>query len=53
MFNYNLLNRLTLNARHVRDFNQLPTPFLCVATNIEIGKEVVLDKGVFGASLIC
>ena len=52
MFNYNLFNRLTLHARHVRDFNQLPIPFLCMATDIEIGKQVVLDKGVLAQALI-
>lgn len=51
MFNYNLFNRLTLHARHVRDFNQLPIPFLCIATDIEIGKQVVLDKGVLAQAL--
>lgn len=51
MFNYNLFNRLTLHARHVRDFNQLPIPFLCIATDIEIGKQVVLDNGVLAQAL--
>ncbi|WP_396170130.1 patatin-like phospholipase family protein [Flavobacterium sp.] len=51
MFNYNLFNHLTLHARHVRDFNQLPTPFLCMATDIEIGKQVILDKGVLAQAL--
>ena len=51
MFNYNLFNKLTLQVRHVRDFNQLPIPFLCVATDIEIGKQVVLDKGVLAQAL--
>ncbi|QBN19445.1 patatin [Flavobacterium nackdongense] len=51
MFNYNLFNRLTLHARHVRDFNQLPTPFLCIATDIELGKEVILDHGVLAQAL--
>jgi NTE family protein len=45
MFNYNLFNQLTLHVRHIRDFNQLPIPFLCIATDIEQGKQVVLDKG--------
>ena len=45
MYNYNLLNKLTLNVRHIRDFNQLPIPFLCIATNIETGEEVLLNKG--------
>lgn len=45
MYNYNLLSSLTRNVRHVRDFNKLPTPFLCVGTNIETGEEVLLNKG--------
>ena len=45
MYNYNLLTSLTRNVRHVRDFNKLPTPFLCIATNIETGEEVLLNKG--------
>lgn len=42
---YNMLNKLTHNVRHVRDFNKLPIPFLCIATNIETGEQVLLDKG--------
>lgn len=45
LYNYNLLAKLTHKVRHVRDFNQLPIPFLCVATNIETGEQVILDKG--------
>ncbi|OXA95020.1 patatin [Flavobacterium hercynium] len=45
MYNYNLLSSLTRNVRHVRDFNKLPIPFLCMGTNIETGEEVLLDKG--------
>ncbi|MBP4139713.1 patatin-like phospholipase family protein [Flavobacterium sp. P7388] len=45
MYNYNLLTSLTRNVRHVRDFNKLPIPFLCIGTNIETGEEVLLDKG--------
>ena len=52
MFNYNFFNRLTLHARHVRDFNQFSIPFLCMATDIETGKQVVLDKGVLAQALI-
>ena len=52
MFNYNFFNRLTLHARHVRDFNQFTIPFLCIATDIETGKQVVLDKGVLAQALI-
>lgn len=45
MYNYNLLTRLTDHVRHVNDFSKLPIPFLCVATNIETGEEVILNKG--------
>jgi NTE family protein len=45
MYNYNLLSSLMRNVRHVRDFNKLPTPFLCMGTNIETGEEVLLNKG--------
>lgn len=45
MYNFNLLAKLTDNVKHVRDFKKLPIPFLCIATDIETGEEVVLDKG--------
>lgn len=45
LYNYNLLNRLTRNVWGIKDFNNLPTPFLCMATNIETGAEVILNKG--------
>ena len=52
MYNYNLLSRITRNVRHVRDFNKLPIPFLCIATNIETGEEVVLNKGNLAQAMI-
>ena len=51
MFNYNLFNKLTFHVRHVRDFNQLPIPFLCIATDIEHGEQVVINKGVLAQAL--
>ena len=51
IFNYNLFNKLTFHVRHVRDFNQLPIPFLSMATDIEIGEQVILDKGVLAQAL--
>lgn len=51
IFNYNLFNELTFHVRHVRDFNQLPIPFLCMATDIEVGQQVILDKGVLAQAL--
>ena len=52
IYNYNLLAKLTHHVRHVRDFNQLSIPFVCVATDIETGKEVVLNKGYLPQALI-
>jgi NTE family protein len=45
MYNYNTLSSLTRSVRYQRDFKQFKTPFLCVATNIETGEAVILDKG--------
>lgn len=52
MFNYNLLNRLTKHVREIHDFNKLPIPFLCIATDIETGQQVVLDKGYLAKALL-
>lgn len=45
MYNYNLITKLTHDVRHVRDFSKLPIPFVCIATDIEKGQEVVLNSG--------
>lgn len=45
LYNFNLLNKLTHNVRHIHDFNKLPIPFLCIATDIETGQQVLLNKG--------
>jgi len=42
---YNLLSRLTGHIHNVSDFSKLPIPFFCIATNVETGKQVILDKG--------
>ncbi len=42
---YNLFSKLTSHVNTVEDFNELPIPFFCVATNIESGREAILDKG--------
>jgi NTE family protein len=52
MYNYNLLTKLTHNVRHTRDFNKLPIPFVCIATDIEKGEEVVLNKGFLPQALL-
>ncbi|MEM9143433.1 MAG: patatin-like phospholipase family protein [Bacteroidota bacterium] len=42
---YNELVRLLYPVKDIQDFSELPIPFLCIAANIETGKEVVLDHG--------
>jgi NTE family protein len=42
---YNLLSKLTSHVSTISDFSKLPIPFFCVATNVETGKEVILDHG--------
>ena len=39
------LSRSTLGYSEVSDFDQLPTPFRCVATDLISGESVVLSKG--------
>jgi len=52
IYNYNLLSRITRNVWDIKDFNQLPTPFLCMGTNIETGEEVLLNKGNLAHSMM-
>ena len=47
----NLFNSLSVGYSDPVDFNDLPTPFLCIATNVINGEADVLDKGVFSKSL--
>lgn len=42
---HNMLSRLCLPASSINDFTKLPIPFVCVATDIQTGQKVVLDKG--------
>jgi len=42
---FNLLSKLTLHVSGVDDFEALSIPFFCIATNVETGAPVVLDKG--------
>lgn len=52
LYNFNLLSRLTRNVRYIRNFNQLPTPFLCIGSNIETGEQVILDRGNLAQAMI-
>ena len=40
-----LLSKLTWSVHGINDFQKLPIPFKCIATDIETGKAVVLSKG--------
>ena len=42
---YNELVRLLYHVRDITDFNNLPIPFLCIATDVETGEEILLNKG--------
>lgn len=41
----NYLNKLTWNVANINDFSKLPIPFYCVATKLENGDTMLLDKG--------
>ena len=41
---YNLLTKLTIGAQNI-EFKNLPIPFYCMATNMETGQRVTLDRG--------
>ncbi len=42
---YNELVRILYHVKDIDDFSQLPIPFVCIATDIETGKEVILNSG--------
>ncbi len=42
---FNLLSKLSMHVSDIEDFNQLPIPFFCIATDAETGESVILDKG--------
>lgn len=42
---YNLMYKLTEHVSQINDFSKLPIPFFCMATDVETGKAVQLDKG--------
>jgi NTE family protein len=52
LYNFNLLSKLTHHVSHVTDFQKLPIPFFCVATDVENGEEVILDKGILAKVMI-
>ena len=40
---FNLFTKLTLDVSGVNDFNQLPIPFYCMATDMETGTSLILS----------
>ena len=42
---FNIFSQLTEHVHEVDDFSELSIPFFCIATNLETGEEVILDKG--------
>ncbi|WGK65988.1 patatin-like phospholipase family protein [Croceiramulus getboli] len=42
---YNLMVKLTQPVAEIRDFSELPIPFFCIATDVEKGKQVMLEEG--------
>jgi len=42
---YNELVRYLYHVKDIHDFSKLPIPFFCMATDVETGKEVLLDHG--------
>jgi NTE family protein len=42
---FDFLVQLTYEQRNSTDFSQLPIPFYCVATDMDTGEKVVLEKG--------
>lgn len=52
LYNFNFISLLTQHVSNVRDFNQLPIPFLCIATDAETGEKMVLDKGILAQCMV-
>lgn len=42
---FNLLSELSIGYHDLRDFDKLPVPFACVATDLSQGKSVILKSG--------
>lgn len=42
---FNFYAKYTSKYQDIDDFSKLPIPFVCIATNLENGEEVVLDTG--------
>ncbi len=47
-----VLTSLTRHVHDVTDFEELSTPFYCIATDLETGDQVILDKGSLAHSVL-
>ena len=48
---YNGLNTLFESVNTIANFQQLPIPFFCIATNLETGKPKVFEQGSLAAAV--
>ncbi len=48
---FNFFAQLTAHVE-TRDFNELPVPFFCMATDLETGKQVLLDQGLLPQAML-
>lgn len=49
---FGLLSKLTLPVNSIENFKDLPIPFFCIATDVETGQQVILDKGNLAQSVM-
>ena len=49
---YNELVKLLYPVKHISEFAKLPIPFLCLATDVETGEEVVMTEGYLPLSVM-
>ncbi|GGK23734.1 patatin [Yeosuana aromativorans] len=49
---FGLMSKLTLPVNSIENFKDLPIPFFCIATDVETGQQVILDKGNLAQSVM-
>tara|TARA_B100001564_G_scaffold105437_1_gene87154 strand:+ start:16965 stop:19181 length:2217 start_codon:yes stop_codon:yes gene_type:complete len=42
---FNLFTKLTMDVNSISEFNRLPIPFFCTATDMETGSTILLEEG--------
>lgn len=48
---FDLFTKLTFHVKEVTDFKKLPIPFFCITTNVETGKQVILEEGILAEAI--